>query len=110
MHHFDDDRRRDVRVGNFADGIGRERDERRAQVLAAAVERVLRVRDDLRIKFMRLPGSNVALTACRNGSPVHDLFPGTIWRWRSANPQLSPELATFDSAASIRLNLLSPRD
>ncbi len=55
MHHFDDDRRRDVRVGNFADGIRRQRHERGAQMLAAAVERVLRVRNDLRIEFVRLP-------------------------------------------------------
>ena len=56
MHHLDDDRRRHVRVGGFAGAAhaGRQRDERGAQMFAAAVQHIFCVRNDLRIEFVNL--------------------------------------------------------
>ena len=101
MHHLDDDRRRDMRVAGLADGVGRQRDERGAQMLAAAVQRVLRVGNDLRVKIIDLLDQSLRHRLEKRLHRFHDLFPGTI-RVRHLSESAVSALATFDSAASIR--------
>jgi hypothetical protein len=62
----------------FAERFRRKRNECRAQMFAVAIERVLRVRDDLRIKFVRLPDQTLVDRLQERLNVSHDLFPGTI--------------------------------
>ena len=78
MHHFDDDRRRHVRVGHLAERTGGQRHQCRAQMLAAAFQRVFGVGNDLRIELMHLPEQLFRDRVQKRLDRFHEVFPGTI--------------------------------
>ena len=77
VNHLDDDRRRDVGFIGFAEATGGQRHQRRAQMFAAVVQRVLGVRHDLRIKLPRLPDELGRHGMQKRLHRFHDFFPGT---------------------------------
>ena len=78
MDHFNDDRRVDMCVTGFADGIGRQGDQGRAQMFAAAIEGILRVGNDLRVKIVDLLDQSLRDRLEKWLQRFHDMFPGTV--------------------------------
>ena len=78
MYHFNDDRRRHVRISDFAQGAGGQRHDGRAQMLSAAVQGVLGVRNDLRIKIIDLPDQLARDRLQKRFHRFHDVLPGTF--------------------------------
>ena len=77
VHHFDDDRRRDMRFPGLAETARRQRDEGGPQVLAAVVQRMLGVGNDLRVKIAGLPDELPGHRLKKRLHRFHDYFPGT---------------------------------
>jgi hypothetical protein len=78
MHQFDDDRRRHVRVGHFAERPGGQRHQHGTQMLAAPLQRVFGVRHDLRIELVHLPEELFRHCVQKRLHRFHEALPGTI--------------------------------
>ncbi len=78
VHHFNDDRRRHVRLSDLAERAGGQRQNRGTQMFPAAIQGVLRIGNDLRIKIVDLPDQLPRDRLKKRLHRFHDLFPGTI--------------------------------
>ena len=76
MHHLDDDGHGDMGIVDLAQGIGRQRHQRRAQVLALPVQRVIGVTANGRIKSLDLLGQPTGDRLQKRLHRMNNLFPG----------------------------------
>ena len=103
MHHFNDDRRRHVRLSDLAERAGGQRQDRETQMFPAAVQGVSSIGNDLRIEIVHLPDQLLA-DRLRKGSTGSTICFQERFRLVSGEPAAFA-LATFDSATSICSNL-----
>ena len=78
VDHFDDHRGIDVGVAGFADRVGGQGQQGGAQMFAAAVERIARVGNNLRVEIIDLLEQTLCDRLEKWLQRFHNVFPGTV--------------------------------